>query len=75
MNDEIWRYASGRIRAIAFHCQRCNKIEFKIITKEMARKSEDNLQCYTAPQGWAKHEYGLLCPECNAKYKEFMGAE
>ena len=39
----------------------------------MAKISEDNLQCYDAPDGWGEHEYGLLCPDCFKKYKKFMG--
>lgn len=48
-------------------------IKFEIITDKMAERSEDNLQCYDAPDGWGKHEYGLLCPDCFKQYKEFMG--
>lgn len=70
--NRIRHEASGRIRAIAFYCQRCKIVEFRIITVEMAERSEDNLQCYTAPEGWGEHGYGLLCPNCFKGYKEFM---
>lgn len=70
--NEIWREASGRIRAIAFYCQRCKKIRFEIITSEMVDRSEDNLQCYHAPNGWSDHGYGLLCDKCYEEYKAFM---
>lgn len=73
MENKIWQQASGRIRAVAFYCQRCKKIQFEIITDKMAERSEDNLQCYDAPDGWGEHEYGLLCPDCFKQYKEFMG--
>lgn len=73
MENKIWKQASGRIRAVAFYCQRCKKIQFEIITDKMAERSEDNLKCYDAPNGWGKHEYGLLCPDCFKQYKEFMG--
>lgn len=69
---EIWKQASGRIRAVAFHCLRCKKLHFEIITNEMAKRSEDNLQSYMPPDGWGRHDYGLLCPECFKEYEEFM---
>ena len=72
MKDTIWKMAGGRIRAIAFHCKRCKTNQFEMITIEMAEYSEDNLQCYKAPDGWGEHKGGLLCPDCNRKYQQFM---
>jgi hypothetical protein len=72
MGLKQYRERSGRIRAIAFYCQRCKKIEFRLVTEEMIKHSEDNLQCYTPPDGWEDHFYGLLCDKCNEAYKKFM---
>ena len=71
-NLNSWKEASGRIRAVAFYCQRCKKVHFEIITPEMAKRSEDNLQCYAPPKGWTEHKYGLFCDKCTQEYIEFM---
>ena len=69
---KVWQERAGRIRAIAFYCQRCRNAIFEIVTEEMATYSEDNLQCYKAPKGWSEHGYGLLCDKCTEEYKTFM---
>lgn len=70
--SEVWQERAGRIRAVAFYCQRCKEIQFEIITPEMVESSEDNLQCYKRPRGWGEHGYGLLCEKCFEEYKAFM---
>ena len=71
-NLNPWREVYGRIRAIGFYCQRCHTIHFEIISEEMVEHSEDNLQRYEPPLGWAGHECGLLCDKCAEEYRKFM---